>query len=353
MAKKLPFAMSGFGQTIPSGFREERVGDRVFYRKNLRLRGKVQEIVVRELRYPEEIKPYLRLAEQIWGLEKYDIPAYTDVLVLARKGGLSLGIETASGEEIGWLYVMPAIDEHQRPYHHSHMFCIAPEYQGQGLGFEIKKLYMSLALQRGIDRFTLTVDGLLFNNRLNIGKLGGVGIHFIPNLYGRMSGGLYGTTETDRLEVLTCIQTPRVQSRLQKAFITPPLEEILRDRRYQLVNEVVYVAEGLQEIRKIDLEQESSFLLMEIPGDYARTRDYLSPSGKPELMEHWRLESRRLFETYLEQKGYVVAEFLTGLWETPFGLQRRNFYLLIPSQDFDWNKPHQFPVWQKGKPHDT
>jgi predicted GNAT superfamily acetyltransferase len=102
------------------------------------------------------------------------------------------------------------------PHFHSHMVAVIPEYQNRGLGRLIKLAQREDALRRGIDQIVWTFDPLQLRNAyFNFARLGGVGVRYIPNLYGMTSSPLHGGMPTDRLVIEWNLNSPRVQRALQ------------------------------------------------------------------------------------------------------------------------------------------
>jgi predicted GNAT superfamily acetyltransferase len=294
---------------------------------------------VRELDTVGDIREYLPITQKSWGFKKGDTPSPLDCLSTGRKGGLVMGIDL-DDRRIGFLYVLTAIDSDGRGCHHSHMFCFLPPYRNRGIGYLVKQLYMSVALSRGVDRFSLTVDPLLFNNRLNIAALGGAGESFLVNVYGDFSCDYYGETDTDRIEVMTVIDSRRVRSRLSGDFTPPAARDLLNNGRVGLVNHPLTGADGIELPGPVNLRLRKSYLAVRIPSDYLALRDSRDDKGRPAAMETWRQASRKIFDTYLNRRGYIAAEFVSD--RDPDG-RRLEFYLLVHRSIFSWDRPDAFP----------
>ena len=70
-----------------------------------------------------------------------------------------------------------------KPYLHSHMLAVLPEYRNAGLGRRLKLAQRDDALARGFDRMEWTFDPLEIKNAyLNIARLGAIVRHYMTRL---------------------------------------------------------------------------------------------------------------------------------------------------------------------------
>ncbi|MBK7896366.1 MAG: GNAT family N-acetyltransferase [Anaerolineaceae bacterium] len=135
------------------------------------------------------------------------------LLTFHKNGGVLLG--AYAGERlvgfvagfVGWL-------GHGRFKHASHLMGVHPEFQGQGIGEQLKLAQRQLVLGQGLDLITWTYDPLETGNaRLNIHKLGAVCRTYIPNLYGQFEG-INAGLPTDRFQVDWQLNSAHVENRL-------------------------------------------------------------------------------------------------------------------------------------------
>ena len=109
------------------------------------------------------------------------------------------GPQGEPGSLVGFAMALPGISG-GRPYLHSHMLAVNPEYRNQGIGRRLKLFQREEALARGIGRMEWTFDPLeIKNSFLNIAKLGAVVRRYASNFYGVTSSRLHGQIPTDRL----------------------------------------------------------------------------------------------------------------------------------------------------------
>ena len=102
-----------------------------------------------------------------------------------------------------------------KPYLHSHMLAVLPEYRNMGLGRRLKLAQRDDALERGIDRMEWTFDPLEIKNaHLNIARLGAIARRYMRNIYGPSTSPLQGGLPTDRLVVEWWLRSERVRRAL-------------------------------------------------------------------------------------------------------------------------------------------
>ncbi|MEZ4593231.1 MAG: GNAT family N-acetyltransferase [Chloroflexota bacterium] len=135
------------------------------------------------------------------------------LLTFHKNGGVLLG--AYAGERlvgfvagfVGWL-------GHGRFKHASHLMGVHPEFQGQGIGEQLKLAQRQVVQGQGLDLITWTYDPLETGNaKLNIHKLGAVCRTYIPNLYGTFEG-INAGLPTDRFQVDWHLNSAHVENRL-------------------------------------------------------------------------------------------------------------------------------------------
>jgi predicted GNAT superfamily acetyltransferase len=113
-----------------------------------------------------------------------------------------------------------------RPYLHSHMLAVNPDYRNRGIGRRLKLFQRDEALARGIRRMEWTFDPLeIKNSFLNVAKLGAVARRYAPNFYGVSSSRLHGQVPTDRLYAEWWLDSDWVSSTLGGKPKTVPAVE--------------------------------------------------------------------------------------------------------------------------------
>jgi predicted GNAT superfamily acetyltransferase len=82
---------------------------------------------------------------------------------------------------------------------HSHITGVAPDFQGQSLGFALKQFQRSWALERGAHMIEWTADPLVRANVcFNLAKLGAAIVGYHENFYGLLQDRLNASSESDR-----------------------------------------------------------------------------------------------------------------------------------------------------------
>jgi predicted GNAT superfamily acetyltransferase len=184
--------------------------------------GRDREFRVRSLESLQDFQDAERLQREAWGYDDIDIVPAAIFSVARNFGGQAIGAvhESRDGNRlVGFGLSFGAIDEGYAHFH-SHMVAVVPEFQNCGLGRLIKLAQREDALRRGIDQIVWTFDPLQLRNAyFNISRLGGVGVRYIPNLYGMTSSPLHGGIPTDRLVIewnLTSAHVERALTGMQR-----------------------------------------------------------------------------------------------------------------------------------------
>ncbi len=112
---------------------------------------------------------------------------------LVHNGGSAVGVRSAEGRLIGFAYGFPGTDG-TTSFHYSQAAVVDPTHQGQGIGRMLKEQQRQVALSWGAKLMRWTFDPMLSRNgHFNFNSLGGVGVRFHEDYYGR--------ERTDRLLV--------------------------------------------------------------------------------------------------------------------------------------------------------
>ena len=181
---------------------------------------------------------------------------------------------------------------------YGHMLGVLPEYQNGSVGLQMLQHNFELFRRDGILRCYTTYEPLESRNAyIYINKMGGRGIVYKKAHY-YIDSGLHHGMPQDRLLVDLDVNYDLSQSREAAS-----LQEAMN--RYPIVT-----SESMPEAEAV---------LVEIPGDVHRLLD-----KDPAAALVWRMNTRTLFEEYLDNRGMVVEEFLSDVSDG----KRRSFYLL-------------------------
>ncbi len=169
----------------------------------------MDEIEVRHCATLAEYAACVRLEHLTWGGE---IAVPSAVFVVAHHtGGQVLGAFHGT-EMIGFTLALAGVRA-GKPFLHSHMTAVLPEYRDRGVGRRLKLLQRDDALARSIDVIEWTFDPLeLKNAHFNFVRLGAVARRYIPNCYGVTESPLHAGLPTDRLVAEWWLASERVKS---------------------------------------------------------------------------------------------------------------------------------------------
>jgi predicted GNAT superfamily acetyltransferase len=99
----------------------------------------------------------------------------------------------------------------RRPYLHSHMLAVQPQYRNAGIGRRLKLAQRDDGIARGFDLMEWTFDPLEIRNaHLNIARLGAIVRRYQPDFYGPSTSPLQGGLPTDRLYAEWWLRSSRV-----------------------------------------------------------------------------------------------------------------------------------------------
>ncbi len=160
----------------------------------------------------DEFQSCVDLQVAVWNYSEGDLIPRRMFLLADRIGGQVLGaIDDAQGGKVaGFAMALPGYRA-RRPYLHSHMLAVLPEYRNLGLGRRLKLAQRDDALARGFELMEWTFDPLEIKNaHLNIARLGAICRRYQPDFYGPSSSPLQGGLPTDRLYAEWWLRSRRV-----------------------------------------------------------------------------------------------------------------------------------------------
>jgi predicted GNAT superfamily acetyltransferase len=180
-------------------------------------------------------------------------------------------------------------------YLRSHLLAALPGSADRGTGTALKLHQRAWALDQGIDRIAWTFDPLVRRNaRLNLMKLGGVGVEYLVDFYGAMSDALNVGDPSDRLLLQWDIASTRVADALGGHASDRSAEQW---RALGATDLLVATAAGPR-MRPIG----SGPVLVAVPEDIVGIR-----RADPGLGSQWRLQVRAALEPLLRAGGRVTA----------------------------------------------
>jgi predicted GNAT superfamily acetyltransferase len=162
---------------------------------------------------------------EVWGYSDGDVIPRRVFVVAQRIGGQVIGAFDG-GTLIGFAMSLPGYRD-GKPYLHSHMLAVQPQYRNSGIGRRLKLAQRDDAIASGFDLMEWTFDPLEIRNaHLNIARLGVIVRRYQPDFYGPSSSPLQGGLPTDRLYAEWWLRSNRVASILRGE--AQPIEVIER-----------------------------------------------------------------------------------------------------------------------------
>ncbi len=180
-------------------------------------------------------------------------------------------------------------------YLRSHLLAALPGFADRGTGTALKLHQRAWALDQGIDRIAWTFDPLVRRNaRLNLMKLGGVGVEYLVDFYGAMSDALNVGDPSDRL----LLQWDIASARVADALGGHAGDQSAEQWRAQGATELLVATDAGPRMRPIG----SDLVLVAVPEDIVGIR-----RADPGLAAQWRLQVRAALEPLLRAGGRVSA----------------------------------------------
>jgi predicted GNAT superfamily acetyltransferase len=171
-------------------------------------------ISIQPLTALEHFERCVVLQLEVWGYSDGDVIPRRVFVVAQRIGGQVIG--AFDGDTlIGFAMSLPGY-RNGKPYLHSHMLAVLPQYRNSGTGRRLKLAQRDDAIARGFDLMEWTFDPLEIRNaHLNIARLGIIVRRYQPDFYGPSSSPLQGGLPTDRLYAEWWLRSDRVVSILR------------------------------------------------------------------------------------------------------------------------------------------
>jgi predicted GNAT superfamily acetyltransferase len=162
----------------------------------------------------------VELEFQVWGFRERDVVPSQMYVVAAKTGGQVLGA-FVDEKMAGFVLAYAGIRD-GRPYLHSHMAAVLPEFRNLGIGRRMKLAQREDALARGISLIEWTFDPLQTRNAyFNICRLGAVVRRYLLDVYGSTSSPLHAGLPTDRLVAEWHLESQRVVDILARKECAP------------------------------------------------------------------------------------------------------------------------------------
>jgi predicted GNAT superfamily acetyltransferase len=255
--------------------------------------------VIRRLETLEDCRRVVALEKQVWGYtDAEDVVPAPVLIVSIKRGGVLLGSFDDSGEMTGFVYSIPGWRE-GKPTQWSHMLGVIADARSSGTGRLLKLAQREATLAMGIELIEWTYDPLqAFNAHLNFARLGVVVEEYEENIYGESSSPLHKGSPTDRFIAEWHLREPHVERRVSGRG------PMLRDASVASAPVVNPSRPGSWlEPSDGELAHESRRVLVEIPVGFSDMQTQV-----PDLALHWRMTTRRIFQSYFA-RGYRAVDF--------------------------------------------
>jgi predicted GNAT superfamily acetyltransferase len=258
-------------------------------------RGRVE---VRALHTLEELEE----ARGIWDAVWPTVPGATEItqnlLRAVEHAGGYIGGAYAGSRMVGSCLAIVGRSTGEHGWHthlHSHIAAALPGYADRGIGTSLKLHQRAWALRHDIDRIVWTFDPLVRRNaRLNLVKLGGLGVEYLVDFYGAMDDAVNAGDESDRLLLQWDLGSSRVTDALAGSAPATSRADWLT---LGAVERLVATDEGprLQ-------DAEAPVVLVAAPDDIVDIRRF-----DLALAKVWRLQVRAALEPIMRSGGRVVG----------------------------------------------
>jgi predicted GNAT superfamily acetyltransferase len=181
----------------------------------------VSSIEIRQLSTEQELREAVALQKTIWEWDDADLIPFRMFVVATKIGGQVLGA-FSDGRIVAFCMAIPGLSPGGKPYLHSHMLGVLPEYRNAGLGRRLKLRQRDDALARGLDLIEWTFDPLeLKNAYFNVERLGAIVRKYARNQYGVSSSPLHAGLPTDRCVAEWWIRKPRAKAAVVERIHVP------------------------------------------------------------------------------------------------------------------------------------
>ena len=172
-------------------------------------------LVIRKLKTIEEFKETAEIQKSAWGIKDIEVDPHFLMTRVQKFGGLVHGL-FMDNKFVGFTYGILGKWKDEI-FFFSYMAAVRSEYQGQGLGFLLKKAQRTEVLKMGYNTIRWNFDPIeSLNAYFNFHRLGVVCSEYERNVYGKGESGLDKGLPTDRLLVTWNISSERVRERIEE-----------------------------------------------------------------------------------------------------------------------------------------
>jgi predicted GNAT superfamily acetyltransferase len=160
--------------------------------------SKTSLIDIQALTTNHQFREAVALQKAIWGFDEIELLPVRLFVTATKVGGQAFGAYH-SGRMVAFCLAIPGLKQGSKPYLHSHMLGVLPEFRDSGIGRRLKLRQREDAIARDIDLIEWTFDPLEIKNAyFNMERLGAIVRRFVRNQYGVTSSRLHAGLPTDR-----------------------------------------------------------------------------------------------------------------------------------------------------------
>jgi predicted GNAT superfamily acetyltransferase len=232
-------------------------------------------VTIRPCHTIAEFEEMVELEIRVWEFGERDVVPSQMYVVAAKIGGQILGA-FVENKMIGFVLAYPGILD-GKPYLHSHMAAVLPEFRDLGIGRTLKLAQRDDALARGISLIEWTFDPLQARNAyFNFCRLGVVARRYLVDVYGHTSSPLHAGLPTDRLVAEWHLDSSRVADLLAGR---PPAKPAAYER-------VEIAADGSSEQALVEIQAVARTRFQELfAAGYIATSFERTPGGGIYILE--------------------------------------------------------------------
>lgn len=257
----------------------------------------------------DAFKAVAQLEAVIWNASPHDAVSPHTLHAFVHNGGVVIG--AFDGEQmVGFVIGFPA-KRGDQVLMWSQVAGVHPDYQRQGIGYQLKQAQRTWALSHGYDTIAWTFDPLrALNARFNFNRLGITCHTYLVNHYGTMDDDLNAGMASDRLEAWWELNSPRTRARAEDGA------EVQPDVNLADVKMLMFEQFAGENVLDFPEQLTEKTYCVEIPPDI----NAIKKAGMEEA-KVWQLHLRKSLSFCFEQ-GYHIIGVRTD--------NKRAWYILCP-----------------------
>jgi predicted GNAT superfamily acetyltransferase len=168
------------------------------------------------------------LEVSVWNMTPGEATSTDITSAITHNGGMLIGAE-ADGKIIG--FTLGFIARHDNKFLiWSHAAGVNKDYQGHGIGYQLKQEQRKWAIEQGYDTICWTFDPMQRGNaNFNLRRLGAISNKYLLDVYGIMTDELNAGMRSDRFQVTWNLHDERVIALAEGHAVAPPVNDYPKD----------------------------------------------------------------------------------------------------------------------------